>query len=107
MNYGFLFQSYAQLTRLKLHSVNTTSAYKVMERSIFSARCFLENMKRTKMILDVEAEILEKWYDWSIKNNDIKADLIGICSFILTHGSNVKQSTVCINHEIIIFLFLT
>lgn len=57
--------------------MNTPSPYKVMERSIFSARCFLENMKRTNMIRDVEAIILEKWYDWCMENSNIRADLIG------------------------------
>lgn len=77
VNYAFIFQSYAQLTRLKLHTMSTPSPYKVMERSIFGARCFLENMKRTKMIQDVEVVILEKWYDWCMENTNIRADLIG------------------------------
>lgn len=54
------------------------SPYKVMERSVFSARCFLENMKRTRMIQDVEAMVLENWYDWCMENANIRADLIGI-----------------------------
>ncbi|GAB1863245.1 Deoxynucleoside kinase [Camponotus japonicus] len=76
INYAFLFQSYAQLTRLQLHTMSTPSPYKVMERSIFSARCFLENMKRTNMIRDVEVIILEKWYNWCLENANIRADLI-------------------------------
>ncbi|XP_012222460.1 deoxynucleoside kinase-like isoform X3 [Linepithema humile] len=76
INYAFLFQSYAQLTRLKLHTMSTPSPYKVMERSIFSSRCFLENMKRTNMIRNVEVEILEKWYDWCLENTNVRTDLI-------------------------------
>lgn len=57
--------------------MSTPSPYKVMERSIFSARCFLENMKRTNMIRDVEVVVLEKWYNWCMENTDIRADLIG------------------------------
>ncbi|XP_011252155.1 deoxynucleoside kinase-like [Camponotus floridanus] len=76
INYAFLFQSYAQLTRLQLHTMSTSSPYKIMERSIFSARCFLENMKRTNMIQDVEVIILEKWYNWCLENANIRADLI-------------------------------
>lgn len=75
--YSFLFQSYAQLVRLQLHTMTTPSPYKVMERSIFSTKCFLENMKRNNVISDVEAIILDKWYDWSLENANIKADLIG------------------------------
>ncbi|KAL0101980.1 hypothetical protein PUN28_018496 [Cardiocondyla obscurior] len=76
VNYAFLFQSYVQLTRLQLHTTATPSPYKVMERSVFSARCFLENMKRTHMIQEVEALILENWHNWCIENANIKADLI-------------------------------
>lgn len=74
--YAFLFQSYAQLTRLQLHTMSTPSPYKIMERSIFSTRCFLENMKRTNTILDLETVVLEKWYDWCIESANIKTDLI-------------------------------
>ncbi|XP_014468352.1 PREDICTED: deoxynucleoside kinase-like isoform X2 [Dinoponera quadriceps] len=74
--YSFLFQSYAQVTRLELHTTSTPTPYKIMERSIFSTKCFLENMKRTNKIFNVEATILEKWYDWSIENANIKTDLI-------------------------------
>ncbi|XP_011175377.1 deoxynucleoside kinase isoform X2 [Solenopsis invicta] len=76
INYAFLFQSYVQLTRLQLHSASTPSPYKIMERSIFSARCFLENLKRTHMIKDVEAVVLENWYDWCMENTNIRVDLI-------------------------------
>lgn len=58
--------------------MSTPFPYKVMERSVFSARCFLENMKRTRMIQDVEAIVLENWYDWCMENTNIRADLIGI-----------------------------
>ncbi|XP_020287740.1 deoxynucleoside kinase-like isoform X4 [Pseudomyrmex gracilis] len=76
VNYGFLFQSYAQLTRLQFHTMSTPSPYKIMERSIFSSRIFLENMKRTSMIRHMEAEILEQWYNWCMENTKIRADLI-------------------------------
>jgi hypothetical protein len=57
--------------------MDTPSPYKVLERSIFSSQCFLENMKRTNIIKKVEAKVLEEWYDWCIKNTNIKVDLIG------------------------------
>ncbi|XP_011637504.1 deoxynucleoside kinase-like [Pogonomyrmex barbatus] len=76
VNYAFLFQSYVHLTRLQLHTMSIPSPYKVMERSIFSAKCFLENMKRTHMIKDVETIVLEKWYDWCLENTKIRSDLI-------------------------------
>lgn len=60
--------------------MSTPTPYKVIERSIYSTKCFLENMKRTKSISHVEATILDKWYEWSVENADIKTDLI--CKYI-------------------------
>lgn len=74
--YAFLFQSYVQLTMLQLHTYKTLSPYKIMERSVYSARCFIENMKRTEMLRPVEVVVLEDWYDWCIKSANIETDLI-------------------------------
>ncbi|KAK9306100.1 hypothetical protein QLX08_003152 [Tetragonisca angustula] len=74
--YSFLFQSYVQLTMLQLHTYKSAMPYKIMERSVFSARCFIENMKRTKLLEDVEVVVLEDWYDWCIQNANIVTDLI-------------------------------
>lgn len=74
--YAFLFQSYVQLTMLQLHTYKTHQPYKVMERSVYSARCFIENMKRTKMLRDVESIVLEEWYNWCLKSAEIETDLI-------------------------------
>ena len=78
--YSFLFQSYVQLTMLQLHTYKSAMPYKIMERSVFSARCFIENMKRTKLLEDVEVVVLEDWYDWCIQNANIVTDLIGMLS---------------------------
>ena len=75
--YAYLFQSYVQLTMVRLHALDTPQPYKVMERSAYSARLFIENMKRTKTMQDVEFFVLDEWYDWSIKNSRIQTDLIG------------------------------
>ncbi|XP_015439862.1 PREDICTED: deoxynucleoside kinase isoform X1 [Dufourea novaeangliae] len=74
--YAFLFQSYVQLTMLKLHTHETSFPYKIMERSVYSARCFIESMKRSKTLKDIETVILEDWYDWCITNCHIETDLI-------------------------------
>lgn len=74
--YAFLFQSYVQLTMLQLHTCKTHTPYKIMERSVFSARLFIENMKRKMMLHDVEVVVLEEWYDWCIKSANIETDLI-------------------------------
>ncbi|XP_012252857.1 deoxynucleoside kinase isoform X2 [Athalia rosae] len=74
--YGFIFQSYVQLTMLQLHTQKTHLPFKVMERSVYSARCFIENMKRTKTLEQVELSVLEEWYDWCLNSADIQTDLI-------------------------------
>lgn len=74
--YAFLFQSYVQLTMLQLHTYKSPCPYKVMERSVYSARCFIESMKRSQTISDVEFVVLEDWYDWCIKSANIETDLI-------------------------------
>lgn len=74
--YAFLFQSYVQLTMLQLHTCKTPMPYKIMERSIYSAKCFIENMRRTKLLSDVEVTVLDDWSDWCIKNSKIETDLI-------------------------------
>lgn len=75
--YAFLFQSYVQLTMLQLHTCKTPSPYKIMERSVYSAMCFVENLKRKNVLRDVEVTVLENWYDWCLKNANIETDLIG------------------------------
>ncbi|XP_051166707.1 deoxynucleoside kinase [Leptopilina boulardi] len=74
--YACLFQSYVQLTMVQLHKLNTSQPYKIMERSAYSARLFIENMKRNKTLKDVELYVLEAWYNWSIENSEIETDLI-------------------------------
>ncbi|XP_076235305.1 deoxynucleoside kinase isoform X2 [Calliopsis andreniformis] len=74
--YAFLFQSYVQLTMFQLHTYESPFPYKIMERSVYSARCFIENMKRTNMLQDVEIMVLNDWHDWCIKNANIETDLI-------------------------------
>ncbi|XP_015184551.1 PREDICTED: deoxynucleoside kinase isoform X2 [Polistes dominula] len=74
--YAFLFQSYVQLTMLQLHTYKTQSPYKIMERSVYSARLFIENMKRSKMLQDIEVIVLEDWYNWCITSANIETDMI-------------------------------
>ncbi|XP_071869012.1 deoxynucleoside kinase [Bombus fervidus] len=74
--YSFLFQSYVQLTMLQLHTYESGMPYKIMERSVFSSRCFIEIMKRSKLLQDVEVMVLEDWHEWYIQNANIVTDLI-------------------------------
>lgn len=71
-----LFQSYVQLTMLQLHMLETNEPIKVMERSVYSARCFIENMKRTGLLHTAEYTLLDDWYTWCIDDAHTKADLI-------------------------------
>ena len=75
--YACLFQLYVQLTMTQLHALKTSQPYKIMERSAYSARIFIENMKRMKTLQEVELFVIEAWYDWSIQNIQTKTDLIG------------------------------
>lgn len=62
---------------LQLHTYKTPFPYKIMERSVYSAKCFIENMRRTKLLRDVEIMVLSDWYEWCIKSTNIETDLIG------------------------------
>lgn len=76
--YAYLFQSYVQLTMLQLHTCKTPLPYKIMERSVYSAMCFIENMKRNNILSTAEVSILDEWYNWCLKNAKIETNLIGI-----------------------------
>lgn len=90
--YAFLFQSNVQLSMLQLHTCKTPSPYKIMERSVYSAMCFIENMKRNNILSDAEVTTLEEWYDWCIKNANIEANLIGTYGFIyFIRNNRVKK----------------
>ena len=43
--WGFAFQANVQMTLAKIHAKTTDLPFKIMERSIYSARyCFVENL---------------------------------------------------------------
>ncbi|GLH08466.1 Deoxynucleoside kinase [Gryllus bimaculatus] len=76
--WGFLFQSYVQLTMLDMHLTQTQRSLKLMERSVHSARlCFVENLHRSKIITDAEMSVLDHWYKWIKTHADVEGDLIG------------------------------
>lgn len=79
--YAFLFQSFVQLTMLQLHTCKTPSPFKIMERSVYSAMCFVENLKRRNILRDTEVVVLEEWYDWCLRSANIETDLIGMYRF--------------------------
>lgn len=42
------------------------------------------------MIKDVEAIVLENWYDWCMENTNIRVDLIGIYTSVEQKDSYIK-----------------
>ncbi len=80
-SFGFAFQMYEQLTRVKIHSapLSNNSKFKIMERSIYTARrCFIENLKQSHVITDVEFSVLDAWFQFlaSGLTIDVGVDLI-------------------------------
>jgi deoxyadenosine/deoxycytidine kinase len=75
--WSFQFQSYIQLTRLKLLRSDTTKKVKILERSIQNNRfCFLELAKREGTLSDPELSVLYSWYDWLGDSMGLDLDLI-------------------------------
>ena len=75
--WSFQFQSYIQLTRLKLLKSPSEKRVKILERSIQNNRfCFLELAKREKTLNPAELEVLYSWYDWLDENLGLDLDLI-------------------------------
>lgn len=83
------FQSYALLTMLENHLIPIGNSAKVMERCILSTRyCFLENHKLKKTIDNVNASILNEWFDFSLQTTPINIDLI---IYLQTTPENLKK----------------
>ncbi|KAG8223204.1 hypothetical protein J437_LFUL000370 [Ladona fulva] len=74
---NFLFESYVQLCRLKMHTEAPPSDVQFIERSIQNNRfVFIEAAHRDKLLSDPEYVVLCKWYDWISANMDVSLDLI-------------------------------
>ena len=75
--WSFQFQSYIQLTRLRLLKSPTDKPVKLLERSIQNNRfCFLELAKRQGSLTNPELSVLYSWYDFLDKNMGLDLDLI-------------------------------
>jgi deoxyadenosine/deoxycytidine kinase len=95
--WAFAFHSYVQLTMLEKHlelnqsesivdleNVNSQSCHNlskcnisIMERSLYSAKyCFVENIFKSKILMPVEYEILDKWFNFMIDSHDCSLDVI-------------------------------
>jgi len=77
--WSFLFQTYAQLTMVKNHTMKTNCSVKLMERSIYSAKyCFAENLRRNGLMAESEYQVLTSWFDHLVGNPelDLGVDLV-------------------------------
>lgn len=77
--WSLTFQTYVQLTMVDLHTRKTVNpgAIKMMERSIYSAKyCFVENLRNSGIMPEVEYTVLTEWFDWLIANQSCEVDLI-------------------------------
>lgn len=64
------------LTLLQNHKTKITKPIKLMERSIYSSRyCFIEKMKREKLISDISYWVLDKYFLWMKESNYAPIDL--------------------------------
>ncbi|KAK9888150.1 hypothetical protein WA026_000419 [Henosepilachna vigintioctopunctata] len=75
-----VFQSYVQLTRLKVQTSkpqNQNTTVQIFERSIQNNRfCFLEHAYRKGSLNSADYAVLDQWYRWIRSNVDINLDLI-------------------------------
>ncbi|XP_063239209.1 deoxynucleoside kinase-like isoform X2 [Bacillus rossius redtenbacheri] len=75
--WSLTFQTYVQLSMTDLHTRNTSAPFKLMERSLFSARyCFVENLAKSGLMPEVEYIVLDEWFKWITANMNIRCDLI-------------------------------
>ncbi len=75
--WSFQFQSYVQLTRLRLLKSPTRLGVKVVERSIQNNRfCFLELARRAGTMTEAELAVLAGWYDFLDRTMRLDLDLI-------------------------------
>ncbi|XP_064466397.1 thymidine kinase 2, mitochondrial-like isoform X2 [Ornithodoros turicata] len=75
--WGLTFQTYVQLTMLKLHLIPSSAPVKMMERSIHSARyVFIENLYNKGFMQPTEYRILDEWYQHLLESAPVSIDLI-------------------------------
>lgn len=56
--YAYLFQHHAIMAMSDRHRLRTALLYRVMERSIFSCRCFTEARRRQGKFTELESHLL-------------------------------------------------
>ncbi|XP_028665463.1 thymidine kinase 2, mitochondrial [Erpetoichthys calabaricus] len=75
--WGITLQTYVQLTMLNHHISPVIAPFRMMERSIYSAKyMFVENLFRSGEMPEVDYTVLSEWFDWIVESIDIPLDLI-------------------------------
>jgi deoxynucleoside kinase len=76
-----VFQTYVQLTRLKVQTSKPTrpdTTVQIFERSVQNNRfCFVELAHKSGFLSDPDYAVLDQWYQWIHNNINISLDLIG------------------------------
>lgn len=73
---AFKFQSYVLLTMVKEYLRHQNTPIRILERSIFSQRCFTQNLNKSGILDDSSYAILNEWSKFSIDTFNISADAI-------------------------------
>ncbi|CAH1383211.1 unnamed protein product [Tenebrio molitor] len=75
-----VFQTYVQLTRLKVQTSKPTrpdTTVQIFERSVQNNRfCFVELAHKSGFLSDPDYAVLDQWYQWIHNNINISLDLI-------------------------------
>ncbi|VEN44783.1 unnamed protein product [Callosobruchus maculatus] len=75
--WSFTFQSYVQLTMLRIHQKKIIQPIKLMERSVYSARyCFVEKMQRDQLMAPASVSVVDEWFKYITKMEDTSVDLV-------------------------------
>lgn len=75
--WSLTLQTYVQLTMLQNHLKPQEKCFRLMERSIFSAKyCFVENLHNSGKMPNVEFAVLSEWFDWLTSYHKLPLDLI-------------------------------
>ncbi|CAH1954897.1 unnamed protein product [Acanthoscelides obtectus] len=75
--WSFTFQSYVQLTMLRIHQKKIVQPIKLMERSVYSARfCFVEKMQRDGLMLPPSVSVIDEWFKYITSMEDTAVDLV-------------------------------
>ncbi|KAI5639688.1 deoxynucleoside kinase domain-containing protein [Phthorimaea operculella] len=75
--WSYTFQNYVFLTLLENHQEPITTKYRIMERSIFSAKnCFIKTLIQEGYLNNVEKTMLDHWFDFICEKAWVQEDLI-------------------------------